>query len=413
MTKNVEYEISFFEIIKLLITRWKLLLIIMLLCVVLCGGYKAIFYKGVVSESQSLKDYERDMQYYDYLSETQQQLPPLLKEEWKRVCFDKTHNPIFSINPYNCEYEQIVIRFSDEGKNHDWTVNNWIVNSDNQELFGAQELEYSDYKCNLIVIANNKKYSETSETAVQIFAVKDFDAKKAANVLMQHFKQSAKEENIIIDNISKVSVKGYNSYVDDYQQNSRDKYNSIYSNFMYSKSMNSYITAPVDPSAVQNNKSKIVIKFCLIGLILGLMLGIAYIVFDAIRKRELLSKRQIENAFNLELLSDCSQNSAAAIDVLNANLDVMTGEHSNIAIIVDDNNTETIGEIASKWSENSDRSYILCTDIFDNPKMIEALRTADGIVMGVKLGTSKLEQIQRVLLRANKLNLRVLGYVII
>lgn len=412
MTKNAEYEISISDVIALLKRRWKIICILMLAFVVLCGGYKAFSDRGAGQEGQSYADFEKDQAYFDYSQEIQQDFPDSLKADWERTSYDKINNPIFSVDPYRCEYEQIVIRFNGESENNDWTVNNWIFKADNQKLFGNNESTLADYKSSLIVIGQNEYYTKATETAVQIIKVEGFDTKQAADYLTNHFKHCSAEDNVIIEGLSESNCFGYNFNVDNYQQRNTTKYNSLYANFANSKSMNSYITAPENPNNEKNNRIKDIIKFCLIGLILGLIIGIIYILFEVIHKREIISAKQIENTFDLELLSDFSSGRETALDVLNANLDVMTGEESRIAVIANDL-ADDINDITSSWTEKSDRPFVLCTDIFDNPGMIEALRNTDGIIIGVKLGKSKLEQIQRVVLRANKLNMKVLGFVLL
>lgn len=411
MNRNVEYIISIVDIIRMLKYRWKLLCLILLVCVALCGGYKALSNTGDSQALQADSEYEEDMEFYNSISESEQVFPDLLKSEWKSICYDRVNNPIYSINPYNCEYEQLVIRFED-GKNHDWTVNNWIFKADDEELFGDKQDTLSDFKSSLILIGQKEDQTETSETAVQLLVVDEYDAQKAADYLVKQLKQFATEENIGIEEISRASAEGYSEYVDAYQQRNRDRYNSIYNTINNSKYMGPNNAAPVSPADEQRNKLKDIIKYCLMGLILGLIVGVIIIFFNVIRKHKVISARQIENAFNLELLSDCSSDKATSLDVLNANLDVMTSEHSKIAIVADDTLKDLI-DIASKLTEKSDRTFVACIDIFDNPDMIEALKTTDGVVIAVKIGTSKLDQIQRIILRTDKLNLKVLGYVLL
>lgn len=413
MIKNVEYVISVFDIIKLLRWKWKVVCIIVLVCALFCGGYAA-FHKVDTVDPRSYEIYETDKTYYDYLEGTKQEFKDSLKSEWKNICFDRVNNPVFSVDPYACEYEQIVICFEDNS-NHDATVNNWILAADNVDLFGNQNT-LSDYKTSLVVepnlILQEKGTIPNSETVVQIIAVNGFDTDNAANYLINHFRKCAEKEEVRLGEISRSSNNGYNEYVDNYQQNNREKYVSVYTAIADSKTMDSFITAPINPQDDQSGSLMNIIKYCLLGLIVGFMLSVAFIIICVFYKHEIISARQVEKAFDLELLSDCSLDEESAIDVLNANLDVMTSENSTIAIITD-NLVKDNGRDFSRWADNSDRVFIECSDMFDNPAMIEALRKADGIVVGVKLGKSKLEQIQRVVLRANKLNLKVLGFVLV
>lgn len=407
MTKNVDYEISVTEITTIIKRKWKMVGVIMLIFLIVCGGYKAISSKSNVPDTNASIDYERDMTYYEYHLESKNEIPAALKAEWKNICYDRLNNPIFSIDPYNCEYEQIVIRFGGDSGSFDWTVNNWVYKADNQQLFGSQNDTLIDYKSSLVLI---RQTENSAETAVQLLNVDGFDTKKAADYLINHFKKCASEEQVEIINISKTSVEGFNQIVKDYQRKNDDDFNAMHAVFANLSDMNGYITQPANPQAEQGNRLGDILKYCIAGLILGMLLGIALAIVDAIRKREIISSRQVRDTFNIELLSDFSSNGESALDVLNANLDVMIGEQSKIALVVDDS---VKGRKDLKWVANSDHSFVVCTDIINNPEMIEALNTTDGIVLGIELGRSKLEHIQRIILRADKLNRAVLGFVLL
>ena len=412
MTKNIDYAISIPETLEILRRKWKFVCLIALAFAVLCGGYKYATSSGGTQAVQSYENYEKDVKVYESLSESAEKQSGFLMDEWQSVSRDRMNNPIFTVDPYNCEYEQIVIRFEGDNSNHDWTVSNWIIKADNKELFGDKEGQLADYKSSLIYVAQKTDIADTSETAVQVLAVEDFDTKKAADYLVKIFNQYASDDGILVAKISSATAKGYNENVVKYQQSCRDVYNSIAYAFSNSKQMGANLIAPTDPNEVRNSMTKAVIKFCVMGFILGFILAAVYIVLDVIRKREIISARQVGDAFDLELLGDCSSDDEAAIEVLNANLDIMAGEHTNIAIIADES-IKDLGDVVSSWTQKSDRTFMLCDNIFDNPEMIESLRTADGIVIGIRIGQSKLEQIQRKVLRAKKLKREILGYVII
>lgn len=410
MTKNTEYEITLFEIIMLLVRKWKLVCVVMVVFVALCGGYRAVTTSNDTPDIQHNNDYEQEEELYEFLTGAEESYHDYLVGEWSSISYERLNNPIFSVDPYNCEYEQIVIRFGSENLNHNWTVSNWIMRADDEELFGNNKNELSDYKSSLIMIGEDEDF-ESADTAVIIIAVEGFDTKKASSYLKSIFNQFAAEDGVTID-ISSASAKGYNENVEKYQRKNREKYNSIFNTFTNSKTMISNIAAPTNPADSQHSKMKDIIKFCLIGLILGFIIAAVYVVFDVIRKREIISARQVGDAFDLEMLGDCSSDNEASIDVLNANLDVMTEERSTI-VVVTEKTAEGISEIASEWTRKSDRQFVFCSDIFDDPESIEELKKSRNIIIGVRIGKSKLGQIQRILLRAHKLNLNVLGFVLL
>lgn len=412
MKNNIDYAISIPEILQILRRKWIFICLIALAFAVLCGGYKFATSSGGIQAVQSYDNYEEEVKIYESLSESAEKQSGYLMDEWQGLSRDRMNNPIFTIDPYNCEYEQIVIRFKGEYSNLDWTVSNWIIKADNKELFGDMEGRLADYKSSLIYVAQKPNIADTSETAVQILAVEGFDTKKAADYLVKVFNKYASDDDISVAKISRATAKGYNTNIVKYQQSYRDVYNSIAYAFSNSKQMGANLIAPTDPSAVRNSMTKAIIKFCVMGFILGFILAAVYIVLDVIRKREIISARQVGDAFELELLGDCSSSDETAIEVLNANLDIMSGECTKIAVIADES-IKDLGDVISTWKLKSDHTFILCDNIFDNPETIESLRTADGVVIGIRVGQSKLEQVQRIVLKARKLKRDILGYVII
>ena len=409
MTKNTVYDVTISEILLLIRRNWKFIVITTIIFILLCGGFKLATINQGESGTLQNEDYARDAEVYELFQNAQKNIPPSFKEEWKRVYWDRVDNPIFSIDPFNCEYEQIVIRFKDGNNNHDWTVSNWISQADNQELFGSEADSLSDFKSTIVTLGES---TESGETAVQLLSVQNYDTDSAARYLEKHFRKCAEKDGITIDGISRVTAKGYNDSVREYQKRNRDDFSSIYSALENSGNIERHIPNPGDLQEDKSSRIKGLIKYCLIGLILGIIAGSVLVFMRAARKREILSARQVEDTYKLELLSDCSSNSNTSLDVLNANLDIMAGEHSSIAVVTSDS-IKGMADIIERWSEISNRTFFLCTDIFDNPAMIESLKKTKGIVLGIKLGDSKLEQVQSVLLRAEKLGQHVLGFVLI
>lgn len=408
MKTNAEFEISLSDVWLLIKRRWTLITIIILTFVVLCCGYK-IFTNNTAPLQQN-DNYSQEKEFYDSFQESQQLVSDSLKIEWQRINTELMENPVLSLNPHNCTYERIVLRFSVDDTNHNLSVENWICKADDTKLFGSKKKLLSNYKYGIIAVEKGEQSTQpTNETAVDVFSVEGFDAKKGAEYLINHFSNCAAEEKMLLEGCSLAEKEGYSEILYRYQKDCRDEITSIYGALEKTKNSTSFINEPRQP---QDGELKEIIKYAILGLILGTVMGIGLIIIIAIRKDAVISVRQIENAFNIELLSDCSSGSKAAVDVLNANIDILTRDDSSIMIIVDDS-FEGIKEMVSSWSEGGGRDFIVCTDIFDDPTMIEALQDIDGVVLGIKIGTSKLEQLQRNILRVEKLNQNLIGYVLL
>lgn len=415
MTKTIDVDFSVKEILNIILRRWRFILIIAAVCAVFGGAYGML---KTHSESDEIKpmteeqqaQYEDDMADFEAYQESREVVPRVIEGEWASLYRDMKDNPIYDVDPQNCEYEQIVIHF-EGGGNYDKTLNNWIAGADDSKIFGDSADILSKYKSSIVFSENYPQQQETDETMVQVITVNNYDSAEAAKYLVQYFKSKASSEDMVIEHISKEHMTGYNKNIAEYQKSNRDAIVSTYNSL---NSVSNLKGVFVEPSAQQTSTSstgKKTMKYGMAGLILGLVLGIGLAVFNVLRSGCAISNRQVEDLFELELLSDFSHGSEAARDVLDANLDVMTREGSDIAIIGD--GESDIDRYTDEWNVDDSRRYIPVNSIFDDPEGIEKLNSAEGIVMCVSIGETKLDNIQRIILRADKLKKPVLGYVLI
>lgn len=415
MTKTIDVDISVREILNIILQRRKLILIIAVVCAVLGGAYgmlKAQYESDGIkpmTEKQQTQ-YEEDMADFEAYQESREVVPRVIKSEWVSLYRDMKDNPIYDVDPQHCEYEQIVIHF-EGGGNYDKTLSNWIAGANDNKLFGDSADILSKYKSSIVFSENYPLQQETDETTVQIIAVDNFDSAEAAKYLVQYFKSKASSEDMTIEQISTEHMTGYNKNLAEYQKNSRDAIVSTYNSLNSVSNLKGVFAEPSAQQTSTPSTGKKTMKYGMAGLILGLILGIGLAVFSVLRSGCIVSPRQVEELFELELLSDFSHGSEAARDVLDANLDVMAGEGSDIAIVADA--CDDIDRYAEEWNADDGRRYIPVKSIFDDPEGIEKLNNAEGIVICVSIGESKLANIQRIILRTDKLKKPVLGYVLI
>jgi len=370
MTKNVEVDISIKEILSIMRQHWKLLLILALICTVLGSGYglhkaRAIYNNVEPITNDQQVAYEKEVEDYALFLESQKNQPAILQSEWLDLYNDQKNNPIFTVDPYNCEYEQLVIRFADKG-NYDKTIDNWIAEADKGRLFGDSGDKLTKYSNSLIFSGvDGNEYEaqyETDESVVQLIKVDSFNSSKAAEYISSYIKQKAEKSELVIQGVSVVHMSGYNVNVAEYQRKSRDAAISLYYALSGISNMKNVMNEPLQP---QIASSSVVIKetskYSLVGLIMGLILGISLALFPVLRKGSIISRRQIEEIFDLELLSDFSRRSEAAIEVLNANLDVISGDNSKI-MLIGDSEEEAIAFV-SKYCTEGGREFIVGYDI--------------------------------------------------
>lgn len=416
MRKNAETDYSITEL--LLITRswWKKLIVFALLGALLFAGYGIISAKDASDEMKTTSggtntDFQKDQESYDLYQKNKDSAPSSLKSEWADLYEDHSNNPIYSVNPYQCEYEQIVLRFEDAS--HDDNVMNWIMSADDKQLFGEAEKQLAPFKSSLIITPiRNSDYVEVKDTTVQIIRVEGFDVEKAADYLKGFFLDQSKKEDLAIKGLSVSKAEGYNANVANYQKNSREALTSVYNALDKANNVGAFISKPVTDETEKTSGIKDLVKYVLAGLVLGILIGVAVMAFSIVKRNCIISRRQIEERFDIEMLADYSSGEKLALDVLNANLDLMTKEGNQIMVIslpVDNCELNPV----DYWNKQGDRHFTRGYDLSNDPETIDALQDKDGIVLCVRLGLSKPEDIQRTVLRAQVLKKPVLGYVLV
>ena len=417
MGKAVIIDISIREILIILRQYWKVLFIIAIVFALFCGGYglkKAraeLKAAEPITKEQQIK-YEKDLKDYEVFQEAQEKQPKLIASRWSDLYEEQMEDPIYSINPYCCDYDQIVVVFENNG-NHNDIIKNWITEADNVKLFGEHAEGLEKYKNTLICTGNNDGDTQTDaiDTIVQLIGVEGFDTTAAASYLAGFIKQKSISEGLDIAIISKAHYSGYNKYVQNYQRTGRDEIVSIYNAMNSISNIKNVLNEPAQPQADTPSGLKKIFKYAVAGLILGLILGAGLVLAMALRKGSVISRRQLEDFFDLPLLSDFSRRSESALEVLNANLDLMSGEKSRIMLIGD--SEEETAAVASEFNVVGGREFMAGCNIIDDANSLEKLQDVNGIALCVHLGNSSLNNIQKVLLRAEKLGKPVLGYVLL
>ena len=459
MTRDVEMELSLWEMLLAVKRHWVMVLLCMVVCAVLGGvlGYVRIS-SGIGEVSQTdpgaatedlskiskehveyaeelFKENKAQTEEFDAFNKEQVES---LRAEWDHLKDIRANDPLMKLDPLNADVERIT--FSFEKGSHASMVYDWIQEADEKSLFGDAAEDIVKHKNDLIIIngvsatgtanaglgAGGSEYS--GETTVSVIAVDGFDAKKAVTYLKSWISSKASAVGFSVVAVSSSHLSGENAYVKAYQQSITDRMTDIQNRLagLYQAAI-SVVAPPAFENVADDSVSaadtvvdtaagvslKDLMKYVLIGFVVGLIAGAAIAIFLTLKKGCVLSMRQVEETFGLELLSDCSSDKGASADILNANLDVMVGEGTAVMLLSSYADAESsVSSLVSAWNDGGSREFIAGRDIIDDSDTIDALSGVEGILLGVKIGESKLTDIQRVLIRAKKLGKAVLGYVV-
>ena len=434
MTRDVEMEISLWEMFQVVARRWVLVLAVAILCAVAAGAVGYLRNSGSqVTDEEEQKDpvveaekaYEHDMQYYELYQDNQKLKEKMdefnkgyaekLHDRWDRLERLASEHPYIALDPESVTKERFTFSFEPKTGDHYNTLYDWLQSADEKELFGEAVGKLSEYKNDLIFVGGG-----TDEASFSLIEVEGFDTEKAAKYLKEYIAKKAEVAGVKILRISRSRVTVYDEGIANYKNGLVDQMNGIRDtlNNMYNvATAEDPAAAPTKPIKTIPNMGvgmKTLVKYGLVGGVLGLFLAAGLVIFLTLRKGAVLSQRQMDDTFGMEMLADCSKDTGVSADILNANLDVMIGADASVMLLgsFPDESGAAVNEFVSAWNGgDSSREFVAGRDIIDDSETIDALSGVEGILLGVRIGDSKLTDIQRVLLRAKRLGKGVLGYV--
>lgn len=464
MTRDVEMDLSLWEMLLSVKRHW----VMVLICVILCSGLGAalgyVKVKMAASENVSVTvddeaaraqqehadyvqtSFDENQKLFREVEGTNKEMAAKLREEYVRLESLCDAHPLLKANVAEMAAERLTICF-DSGK-HDGLVYDWVRSADDSSVFGDGAADLAKYREDLILVNGvamggySQAYGnpisfgasvsgDADETSIVLMAVDGFDVKKAGTFLKDYISSKARAAGIGVKAVSSSELSGdaVAKYVSDFRIGLASRMDEIQTRLtnMYNLATAEVVAPVVDAGAVAAPVSagvdlKGLLKYVLVGFVLGIVAGAALAIFLTLRKGCAISRRQVEESFGLELLSDMGGGAAGAggaggvaLDILNANLDVMVGDGTSVMVLgsfPDAEGTDVSGCV-SAWNDGgSSREFVAGRDIIDDSVTIDALSGVEGILLGVRIGESKLTDIQRVLIRAKKLGKRVLGYVI-
>ena len=408
-SREVGMQLTIGDLFRALRKRWLLILVVALLCAGLgvAVGYLRGRSSGTQTDASQVEDaqaqYEQNLELSSTYDKVSQEAALKMRQEWMRLGKMYREHPLMNEKADEMSWEYLTLRFDPQSGNHYSTIYGWIQSADSDALFGGNEI-LAKYKNDLI-----RSDDREGESGVTIVGTADYDVKQAAEVLKEHFESCAAKSGIEILGISCEHGEGYMQYIADFQLSLSNYLTNTMAAIANANNAATVVPAPIPPSTDTGSglSMKTVLVYGIAGCVLGILIGVCVVLFFMIRRGSLVSRRQLEDTFDLELLGD---DSAASPDVLNANLDVMIGDKNRVMLLGSADGV-SVAELASAWNKKSEREFVAGRDLLEDPETIDALQSVSGIVLGIRIGESRVADIGRILVRAAKLDKKVLGYI--
>ena len=410
MTHQPEMELNLSEILHAL--RRRIGLILLITCLAALGVGALGYLRSRPSDSatavseEEMARYEENLKMSQENAELSQRAMVKLRAEWMRVTTMYDTHPLLRIDPEACVWDSITLQFEPNSGSHKGVIYDWIQTVDDEKLFGEGVGELAKYKNDLIQFDDYD-----SESVIYVINYEGFDSTAAAAVIREAIESEARKAGIRIAAVTGSHSTGSLKVVTDFRYNVSNMMNLMAGSLTNANNIGVFFPAPVAPvSPDAGVDMKSIVKYALIGAILGLILSICLVIFLTIRKGRLVSRRQMEETFDLELLGDCRHEDAAGLNLLNANLDIMIGEKNRV-MLLGASTDEDIAARVTDWNKNSEREFIAGLDLLDDADTVDKLQSVSGIVLAVRIGDSRVRDIARLLLRTAKLDKKVLGFV--
>ena len=423
MTRDVEVELSIWEMLLAAKNHWIMVLLIAVLCAALGGVFGYVRQTGTGDEDASgrqeaIEEIDKQKEHNEViktlfdenkkLRETSDELyeaaAEQLRNEWKRLSEQKERNPFANIDPLECSSSRLTILFEKKTGNHLSMVYDWIQGADDKALFGDAASDLSEFKNDLITVGSGT--SGADEAVLTVYDADGCDADKVIDYLKNYITSKSAEIGIKVQGTTTSHSTGYNSHAYDVQQSYVSRLSAIQDSL---DSIYERISTVVEEPQVEEPQIEEVAEPVPQS---GPSMSIILAIFIVIHKGCVLSMRQVEDTFGLERLGNLAKGEDVSLEVLNSNLDVLIGNDKSVMILGSSADDPT-KEYADKWNSQGSRKFVAGKDLINDSATIDALSDVEGILLGVVIGKSKHSDIQGVLIRANKLGKNVLGYVVI
>lgn len=404
------------DIIGIIKCNLKLIVIIGILCALVFGGYRgySLAKGGLADDTQletaqeeyqkALDDYEQQKSGYDDIV---RQLQSQLATANKSV----EENPVMQLDPFTCGYETIAVNFPEVSKTNRELVRGWISTTPAESLFGKEDSLLEKYKTEIVY--TKEKDAVPAELLFYVFGVDGIDANQTANTVAKVIKDKAKGQDVAI---SSVVVSHYDQYCQalaDLQFLERDDIRRLSEEVKQIKERVRVLEVPSAPGLItKGTLMKSIVKYSVFGLICGLILGILLVLFLIKQGQIIISRKHMDELFDLNYLGDVQNGTEQSAEVIKANLDVVVKNGENLLVIAKERNAP-VDELIKMLKQYSDQDVYYGKNLDSDIEAIRVMEYSNVIICCVNCGKTTYDEIRQIVTKANNMNKQMAGYVIV
>jgi hypothetical protein len=396
---------------KTLITTYrnnaKLIIVITLVCGLLLGAYRYFGLHKQITNSDNydeiMREYETSREQYDGQIAAMSQMIDELNASISLAEESIMENPIMQINPFDCDYAEITISENSGDNVGLQTVGAWINDTNTEKIFGKEDSQLSKYKNDVVSVTTGSLLIE--EPQIRIYDTNKYDYIKVADNIKKQLSQKLTEADLNTE-ILVTYGSGRSQELFERQDRIRTNLNKMYADLRATQENRRILVAPIAPSNITKAAAlESVLKFVITGLVLGLIAGAVLVLFMISSGGFIISKDQMSNMFGLSCFGEGS--SEESISLIRANLQPYKNKK---ILLLSETGCDELNQIMKRAANNIE--YKVGHNINDDVYAINCLPEIDAIVLGVKLGNSRIGDIQLIDMKSRSVEKPIIGYIV-
>lgn len=396
----MEYSLTLRDIMKVLLSSWKRILLIGVIGAILgCGGFLIKGNEGADVSSEELLQNEEAVQAYDQWQNDRSEAITSTSDELISAYDALLNEPIMQLNAYDCTYQEIVLSFDEDADiSRESTVDAWI-----DEEYGDLIAGEGDY---LIGVSRRSGHGEV---VITIWDNGNYDLESVAAEVEAYVVDKAESNHLQVATVSSTRKNGLSQELFEVQDMLRSNIARIQSAMTTYNATNVWNAPQAVPAS--DNSRRGLIKYILLGVFVGLLIGCAYAVYRIMKRGIILTAEQAKELLGIMELGVYDSADESQLKMLAMAVDTRTSENDKILLFKD---TAPVADaVAEELNKEGSRCYLCANALKADGVSVEEIKELSGAIIPVQLGVTTIDDVQKCILWANRLKRDILGYIMI